>query len=132
MLLLVCHHGIDGKMFKKVEQAMEGKTAGEQVNIALLPEDAFGPLDAELIYTDRVENVPSEFRQLGAKPTFQNDAGETREMTVTRIENGEITIDGNHPFAGKNITFNINVISVLDTSSGQNDNLFNPISDKLH
>ena len=116
------HHGVDGKMFKKVEQAMEGKITGDQVSIALSPEESFGQADPDLIFIDRIENVPPEYRQIGTKPTFQNDKGETREMTVTRLENGEITIDGNHPFAGKNVTFIIDVISVLDSpSAGLND-----------
>jgi FKBP-type peptidyl-prolyl cis-trans isomerase SlyD len=46
-----------------------------------------------------------------------NDAGESRKFTVSRIENGRLTVDGNHPLAGKTITFNITVTRIRDASA---------------
>jgi FKBP-type peptidyl-prolyl cis-trans isomerase SlyD len=127
-------HGVDGKMFEKVEQAMEGKNSGDQVKVTLSPDEGFGHPKPELTYTDSIDNVPPEFRQTGARPMFQNDQGETIEMVVTKIEDGKITIDGNHPFAGKNITFVIDIVSVQDTPSASMDNatFVSPDPDKLH
>ena len=41
------------------------------------------------------------------------------EMVVTKIEDGKITVDGNHPFAGKTITFGVTVVGVRDMSKGE-------------
>lgn len=107
-------HGMDDRMFPKVTQALEGKTVGDTVEVVLPPEEGFGPSDPDLIFTDDLENAPPEFRRLGAKPSFQNEAGETMEMTVTKIEDGKITVDGNHPFAGKTMIFSVTVTAIRD------------------
>lgn len=121
-------------MFEKVEHALAGKKAGEQIKVTLTPDEGFGYPDPSLIFTDDIQNVPDEYRQIGARPTFQNDKGDTREMLVTKIENDKITIDGNHPFAGKTITFIVDVIEVHDESNSNLDSGLNysPESDSLH
>ena len=48
---------------------------------------------------------------------MMNDAGESRKFTVSRIENGKLTVDGNHPLAGKTITFNITVTRIRDATA---------------
>ncbi len=109
------HHGVDNTLFEKVENALAGKKAGERVEVTLSPEEGFGQPDPELIFIDDIDNVPDEYRHLDARPVFQNDEGDTREMVVTGIKDNKITIDGNHPFAGKTILFIIDIISVQDS-----------------
>lgn len=46
-----------------------------------------------------------EYRYIGAAVTMQNDKGGTKDFIVSSIENGKLTIDGNHPLAGKDIIF---------------------------
>jgi len=110
-------HGIDGKMFPKVESQLEGKKVGDVIEVTLEPVDAFGERDPSLTFNDSVENVPPEFQHLGAEATFRNDAGEEVSMSVTRIENGQITMDGNHPYAGRRMTFKVFVKDIRDATS---------------
>lgn len=112
-------HGYDDRMFPKVLDALEGKAMGDKVRVTLTAEEGFGLPDPNLIITDDIDNAPSEFQIVGARPTFQNEEGETMEMTVTKIEDGKITVDGNHPFAGKTVTFLLNVIAVKDAGDIQ-------------
>jgi len=109
-------HGVDGKMFQKVEAEMEGKHVGDVVELTLSPKDAFGERDPSLTYTDSVENVPKEFQQIGAEAMFRNDEGETVTMTVVKIENNQITLDGNHPYAGRQMSFKIVIQDIRDAS----------------
>lgn len=109
-------HGVDGKMFEKAEQAMVGARVGDEVEVSLTPEEGFGYPDPGLVYTDRIENVPPEYRHLGSKATFHNDAGETLTMTVTRLDDGEITFDANPPFAGRTVIFRMNVVALRDAT----------------
>ena len=60
--------------------------------------------------------MPHEFRYVGAEVEFQNDKGESRMFRVSRIEDGKLTVDGNHPFAGKIITYNIKVAAVRNAT----------------
>lgn len=107
-------HGVDGKMFEKVEAELEGKKVGDVVEVTLEPVEAFGERDPSLTFSDAVENVPPEFQQIGAEATFQNDNGESVSMTVTRIENGQVYLDGNHPYAGRRMTFKVTVKDIRE------------------
>ena len=114
-------HGGIHDLFEKVEEAMEGCVVGDTVEVSLAPDEAFGPHDPNLTYTDDIENVPPEFHRVGAEVEMMNDAGESRKFTVSRIENGKLTVDGNHPLAGKTITFNITVTRIRDASPEEID-----------
>ena len=105
-------HGGQHDLFEKIEQALEGCQAGDTVKVPLTPEEGFGTHDASLTYIDDIENVPSEFRRIGAEVEMMNDQGDARKFVVTSIADGKLTVDGNHPLAGKVITFNIKVVGV--------------------
>lgn len=106
--------GHNSQLIEKIEQALIGKKQGDQISVTLTAEEGFGPHIPELTFTDDLENVPPEFQHIGAEVQFQNDQGETKEFRVTRIENGKLTVDGNHPLAGKAITYNVTIVEVRD------------------
>ena len=60
-------HGGKHDLFAKVVDAIEGCVVGDTVEVALTPEEAFGPHDPALTYTDDIENVPPEFHRVGAE-----------------------------------------------------------------
>lgn len=109
-------HGGKHDMFEKVEAAMEGCVVGDVVEVSLTPEEGFGAHDESLTYSDDIENVPVEFRRVGAEVEMMNDQGDARKFIVTHIENGKLTVDGNHPMAGKIITFNIKVVDIREAT----------------
>ena len=109
-------HGIDGKMYPKAVKALEGKKVDDTVEVVISPEEGFGYTDPEMMYVDKIENVPPEYRHIGAEAMFQNEQGGSIAMKVTRIEDGEITLDANHPFAGKTVKFKITVIALRDAT----------------
>jgi FKBP-type peptidyl-prolyl cis-trans isomerase SlyD len=120
-------HGGTHDLFEKVEQALEGSVVGDTVDVTLTPEEGFGSHDPALTYTDELENVPPEFQHVGAEVEMLNDQGESRKFTVTHIENGKLTVDGNHPMAGKAITFHINVIGIRDATAEELANGVTPM-----
>ncbi len=107
-------HGIGGKLLPKLEEAFEGAAEGDSVELVVEPADGFGEHDPALTYTDDLENVPEAFRYIGAQAEFRNDRGEVKTFTVTRIENGRLTLDGNHPFAGKSLHYRAKILEVRD------------------
>lgn len=109
-------HGHSSGMYPKVEQALEGKRAGEEVVVDLTPDEGFGERDPSMTFEDDIQNVPPEFRMIGAEAEFHNDLGEARSFRVTKIENGRITMDGNHPLAGQTISFHLNILAVRDAT----------------
>ncbi|MGB5442090.1 MAG: peptidylprolyl isomerase [Gammaproteobacteria bacterium] len=105
-------HGGKHDLFEKVEEAMDGAVVGDSIDVRLSPEEGFGAHDPRLTYIDDVENVPPEFQHIGADVEMMNDQGESMKFTVTSIDNGKLTVDGNHPMAGKSITFHIKIIDI--------------------
>ncbi len=109
-------HGGPNDMFEEVEAALDGCSLGASVEVVIPPERAFGYHDPALTFTDDIDNVPPQFRQVGAEVQMQNDRGEVRSFFVSRIEGGKLTVDGNHPFAGKTLTYAVTVIDIRDAS----------------
>ena len=109
-------HGSDAGLFIPIEQALEGLRVGDSVDVTLTPEQGFGPHDPDLTFTDDIDNVPPEYRFVGAEVEFENEGGESRKFTVSHIQDGKLTVDGNHPFAGKTLVFTVNVIAVRDAT----------------
>jgi len=124
-------HGRDSQLIEKVERALEGHSHGDQVNVSISPEEGFGEHQTELTFADDIANVPPQFQHIGAEVEFQNDKGETKIFRVIRIEDGRLTVDGNHPFAGKTIIYNIRVEDVREASM---DELANGVANapRLH
>jgi FKBP-type peptidyl-prolyl cis-trans isomerase SlyD len=109
-------HGRDSGLFESVEAALDGKAIGDVVSVTLPPEEGFGDWDPDKTFTDAIENVPPEYRKMGAVAEFTNDEGGSLKMTVTHVDAGTVTLDGNHPFAGKTITFHVKVIDARDAT----------------
>ena len=59
------------------------------------------------------------FRRVGAEVAMQNEAGEVKTFYVTRIEDGKLTVDGNHPLAGKSLFVRVNILEVRDAEPGE-------------
>lgn len=128
-------YGSDTQLIGSMDSAIAGKKAGDVVTLTIPPAEGFGERDESLIFTDDLKNVPEEFRQLGAEVPMQNDRGESRTFYVTSIENGELTVDGNHPLAGKDLQVTVRIHEVRDvlpgedrTSSIQAINMNGPVS----
>ena len=111
--------GDNSLLFNQVTKKLEGKSAGDEVEILLKAKDAFGPKIEDLIFTDDIDNVPMEYRHIGANVTMQNDKGGTKDFVVSSIENGKLTIDGNHPLAGRDIIFFVEVLSIRDATADE-------------
>ena len=109
-------HGGEQKMFVKVEKAMEGAAIGDEIEVTLLSSEAFGEADQRLIFTDSMQNVPPQFHRVGAEVEFQNDQGEVKSFTVTKIEDGLLTIDGNSRLIGKNLRFKVIIHDIRDAT----------------
>lgn len=112
-------HGVGSGLHDRVEAALEGHVAGDSVSVALAPDEGFGPHDPELTFTDDLDNVPPQFRRVGAEVEMQNDHEEFRTFRVTRIEDGRLTVDGNHPLAGQAVTFHVTVREVRDATPAE-------------
>lgn len=114
--------GHNSQLIEKIEHALLGKQQGDVVSVKLTAEEGFGPHQPELTFTDDLQNVPEEFQRIGAEVQFQNDKGESKDFRVVGIADGKLTVDGNHPLAGKAITYNITIVEVRDATPDEMSN----------
>lgn len=112
-------HGGKSDLFEKLEAALTGKTIGDQVSVTLSPEEGFGQHNPDLTFTDDLENVPEELRFVGAELEAQNADGESMKFIVSEIKEAELTVDANHPMAGKTVIFKVKVTDIRDASSDE-------------
>lgn len=114
-------HGADQRVFPLVVEAMEGAKIGDTKEIILEPLDGFGAYDENKTYREKLENVPPEYHTVGAEASFKSEDGQELKMKVVSVESGEVFLDGNHPFAGKTMTFKITVEAIRDATAKEID-----------
>ncbi|MHB1093061.1 FKBP-type peptidyl-prolyl cis-trans isomerase [Thiobacillus sp.] len=108
--------GANSGILPAIESAVAGCKIGERIEIALSPEDGYGLRDESLVFVDDLENVPPEFRRVGAEVLFENASGETKVFYVTAIEDGKLTLDGNPSLAGQDVTCLVNVMDIREAT----------------
>ena len=109
-------HGHNEILAPSVHQALEGRSAGDVIEVPIDGNQIFGPRDESLVVTDRVENVPEEYRRIGTSILMENDKGQTRSFLVTRMNDETLTIDGNNPLCGREVVFTLEVLAVRDAT----------------
>jgi len=112
-------HGNTSSMYPKVAEALEGAKVGDEIEVSLSPAEGFGEHDPSMTFSDAIDNVPPEYRHIGAEANFENEQGESITMTVIKMEDGKIMLDGNHPFAGKTVTFKLRVKEIREATEAE-------------
>ncbi|MDX1693074.1 MAG: peptidylprolyl isomerase [Ketobacteraceae bacterium] len=112
---LVYLHGAQN-IIPGLENALEGKDVGDEIEVTVAPEDAYGERSDE-----RIQKVPMEaFKDIekvepGMAVTAQTEHGPVN-LVVTEVDESTVTVDANHPLAGKSLTFNVKIEEVRDAS----------------
>lgn len=99
-----------------VHRELEGKSAGDVIEVPIDGNQIFGPRDESLVFTDYVENVPEAYRQVGTSILMENDKGQTRSFLVTRMDDKTLTVDGNNPLCGREVVFTLEILTVRDAT----------------
>lgn len=96
------------------EDALIGMDLGEKKTINVDAEDAFGPYLDELVSEVDLDKIPSNIKlNIGQQLQIQQPDGSVIIVTVKALDNNKATFDANHPLAGKNITFDIELLEIL-------------------
>ena len=125
-------HGSECGLWQRIESAMENRRAGDTVEVLVHPEDAFGDLDPDLRLTQDLSDVPEQFRHIGAEADFENEMGDVHRFRVISIDGDKLTMDGNHPLAGKTLKFFLSILKVRDATEEEIHNPEELNSPALH
>ena len=109
-------HGFNEVLAPFVHSQLAGRTAGDVIDVPIDGNEIYGARDESLVFTDRIENVPEEYRKVGTSILMENDNGQTRSFLVTRIDDQTLTVDGNNPLCGREVVFTLEVLAVRDAT----------------
>lgn len=109
-------HGTNEILAPAVMAELEGKTAAEVIEVPIDCNQLYGPRDESLVITDRIQNVPEEYREVGTAILMENEQGQTKSFLVTRVDAKSVTIDGNNPLCGREVIFRLEILLVRDAT----------------
>jgi FKBP-type peptidyl-prolyl cis-trans isomerase SlyD len=113
-------HG-NGNIIPGLESSLEGKSAGEHLNVTIPPADAYGELDAEkMMDLPREQFAGIAEISIGMQFSARSDRGE-QIVTVTSVQDDTITVDANHPLAGKTLNFDVTIVGVREATKEELD-----------
>jgi FKBP-type peptidyl-prolyl cis-trans isomerase SlyD len=110
-------HGHNEILAPSVHKELEGRSAGDVIDVEIDGNQIFGPRDESLVFSDRIDNVPEEYRQVGTSILMENDRGQTRSFLVTHLDDERLTVDGNNPLSGRVVVFTLQVLTVRDATA---------------
>jgi len=106
-----------GNIIPGLEKALEGKQVGDDLDVAIEPEDAYGEYAAELVSTlsrSMFEGVDE--LEVGMQFHASAPAGQMQIVTIRDLDGDDVTVDGNHPLAGQRLHFKVKVVDIRDAS----------------
>jgi len=112
-------HGHNEILAPSVHMELEGKSAGDTIKVVIDGNQIFGARDESLVFSDRIENVPEEYRQVGTSILMENDKGQTRSFLVTHMDDETLTVDGNNPLCGREVVFKLEILTVRDATDAE-------------
>ena len=108
-------HG-HGNLVPGLERELAGKNAGDKLSVKLAAADGYGEYDKQLVQRVPLRSLRGvSDLKVGLRLQAQTEQG-PRAVTVTRIAGDMVTLDGNHPLAGKNLNFEVEITAVRDAT----------------
>jgi peptidylprolyl isomerase len=103
-----------GDFFPQVEEALIGMSPGEKKTVVIPVDDAFGEYDEERVFTVSRKDLPDDLNpEVGDQLGLADENDETIGVTVMDVTDDSITFDANHPLAGEDLTFELELIEIL-------------------
>ena len=112
-------HGHNEILAPSVHRELEGRSAGDVIEVPIDGNQIFGARDESLVFTDNIENVPEEYRQIGTSILMENDRGQTRSFIVTWMDDEKLTVDGNNPLCGREVVFKLEILAVREATDAE-------------
>ncbi len=102
-----------GNIIPGFEKGVVGMTAGEKKTVTVSPEEAYGTHNDELTITVDRSRFPDHIKpELGQQLLMDQAGGKQVEVIITGIEDDKVTLDANHPLAGKTLIFDVELVSI--------------------
>ncbi len=103
-----------GQMIPGFDTAVEGMELNEKKTFTLKPEEAYGPVNKDLYHKVERTQLPEDLKpEVGQVLVAGSPDGREMQVTVQEVHDDAIVIDANHPLAGKDLTFDVQIVEIL-------------------
>jgi peptidylprolyl isomerase len=107
--------GGDNKFIPVIESSVIGMSVGEQTTVEIASDDAFGPHRPEAVQTLDRGQIPDEVElAVGAQVQATTPEGQQMVLKVVELDETSVTLDGNHPLAGEDLVFEIELVEIVE------------------
>jgi peptidylprolyl isomerase len=104
----------DGQMIPGFEQAVLGMSLNESKTVTIQMDQAYGPHREEMVNVIERNQIPENMQlEVGQQLQIRQDDGQTFLVRVTDISESSVTLDANHPLAGKDLTFDLQLVEII-------------------
>ena len=104
----------DGQIIPGFEQAVIGMNPSESKTIKIPTDEAYGPHREEMVQMVDRNQLPVDLKpEIGQQLQSRQTDGQTIVVTVTDVSESSVTVDGNPPLAGKDLTFDIQLVEIV-------------------
>ena len=105
-------HGTES-LVPGLEKALSGKKTGDTLKVRVKSDDAYGDYNSDLVeVVDREDLSDLEPIEEGMEFESEDEDGDITVVEIKKIENDKVTLDANHPFAGKNLNFEVEILEI--------------------
>jgi len=102
-----------GNIIPGLENALYGMSIGDQKSISVSPDEGYGIYDPEAVLTVQRVEFPDEIpMELGTEVSIQDEGGDVMVAVIESFDNETVTLNGNHPLAGKDLQFDVTIVGL--------------------
>lgn len=106
-----------GQIIKGLDTQVEGMNVGDSATVSIPADDAYGPHRPEAVQTVPRDRIPpSVDLSVGARLQATGGDGQPLQLTVVGVDDAQVTVDANHPLAGKDLVFDVELIEVVEAA----------------
>jgi peptidylprolyl isomerase len=103
-----------GEFLPAIEEALVGMSVGEKKKVIIPADDAFGEYDQERVFSIPRSDLPEDLNpEVGDEIVLVNENDEELAVLVVDVSDDEINFDANHPLAGEDVTFEIELVEIV-------------------
>ena len=103
-----------GQVIRGVDDALRGMAPGEEKTVTLGAEEAYGPRRPELLHEVERAAIPPEVNvEVGSQLEGRDTGGQRLRLTVVDVADDKVTLDANHPLAGQELTFDLQLVRIV-------------------
>ena len=102
-----------GQIIPGLDVALPGMEVGDKKVVKISSEDAYGPLNPEMRQAVPREGIPADIPlEVGTQLQMQTPDGQAMPVMVVEVDDATVTLDANHPLAGKDLQFDIELMKI--------------------